>query len=95
MESVKIKAGEKTADGFELALNKATLVMARGKKGYIMCGYLNIAAAEQKKDAACVVKGVNTVDDLLAAKIVAVTPEAAALGVEPGMTGAKALGKLA
>jgi len=95
MKSVKIKLGEKSADGFEIPLQNAVLVVACGRKGYVMCGYLNLDAAEQKKDAACIVKGIKTVDDLLNGKVVGVTSEAKKLGIELEMTGKKALEKLA
>ena len=58
-------------------------------KGYIMCGYLNQEAAEKFGDAACVVGG-SSFEELLANPVKAVTPEAARLGIEVGMTGEEA-----
>lgn len=63
------------------------------EKGYIMCGYLNTATAEAVEDAAAVVGGA-TFEDILANPVKAVTPKAAELGVEVGMTGAQAAEKL-
>ncbi|MFH0948054.1 MAG: DUF1805 domain-containing protein [Elusimicrobiota bacterium] len=93
MKTVEIKIGEKTVMGIEIPLNNAVLVMAIGKKGFVMCGYLNIDAAEKMGDCACVVKGVKNIDELLAGKVVALTSHAKKLGINLGMTGKEALGK--
>ncbi|PKM92880.1 MAG: DUF1805 domain-containing protein [Elusimicrobia bacterium HGW-Elusimicrobia-4] len=94
MKSVEIKIGEKTVMGIEIPLNNAVLVLAIGKKGFVMCGYLNIDAAEKMGDCACVIKGVKNVDELLTRKVVALTSHAKKLGIELGMTGKEALEKL-
>jgi uncharacterized protein YunC (DUF1805 family) len=91
MKLVEIKIGNKTAAGFEIALPNAMIVLARGKKGFVMCGYLNLDTAEKLKDAACVVKGVKTIDDLLKAQIAGLSSEAEKLGIRAGMTGREAL----
>jgi uncharacterized protein YunC (DUF1805 family) len=94
MKNTEIKIGEKTAMGIEIPLNNAVLVIAIGKKGFVMCGYLNIDAAEKMGDCACVVKGVKNVDELLAGEVVTLTSQAKKLGIELGMTGKEALEKL-
>lgn len=94
MKTVDIKLGDKTAVGIEIPLNNAVLVMAIGKKGFVMCGYLNIEAAEKTGDAACIVKGIKNVDNLLKEKVIALTKQAKKLGVKPGMSGKRALEKL-
>ena len=63
------------------------------RKGYIMCGYLNQPAAEKFEDAAAVVGGASF-EEILANPVKSVTPAAAALGVEVGLTGAQAAAKL-
>lgn len=63
------------------------------EKGYIMCGYLNQSTAEAVEDAAAVVGGASF-EEILANPVKSVTPAAAALGVEVGMTGAQAAEKL-
>ncbi len=60
-----------------------------------MCGYLNIETAEKLGDAACVVRGVKTVEEMLEGKVSALTSGAKKLGIETGMTGREALGKMA
>ncbi|MFA5779017.1 MAG: DUF1805 domain-containing protein [Elusimicrobiota bacterium] len=94
MKQVEIKIGEKTAMGIEIPLNNAVLVMAIGKKGFVMCGYLNIDAAEKMGDCACVVKGIKNVDELLAGKVVAMTSGAEKMGIKLGITGKEAMEKL-
>lgn len=61
------------------------LVLA-AEKGYIMCGYLNLEAAEKFGDAACVIGG-SSLEEQLANPVKAVTSEAEKLGVRIGMTG--------
>ncbi|MFQ6053562.1 MAG: DUF1805 domain-containing protein [Candidatus Bathyarchaeia archaeon] len=60
------------------------LLLIRGGKGFVMCGYLNIEAAERVGAAAAVVSGVNSFEDVLNAEIRAATSKARALGLEPG-----------
>lgn len=57
--------------------------------GYLMCGYLNMAAAEKFGDAAVLVSGADFAA-VLANPIRGMTPAAAALGVTEGMTGLQA-----
>lgn len=85
----------KKARGIVVPLKNARLVLAWGKKGYVMCGYLNLAVAEKFKDAAAVVTGVKTIGDLLKRPVVACTPAARRAGVRPGMSGLQALRRLA
>lgn len=63
------------------------------RRGYIMCGYLNMTAAEGFEDAAAVVGG-SCFEETLANPVKAVSKKAAELGVEVGMTGAEAAAKL-
>lgn len=83
-----------TAKGVEIPLPKAMLVLVTAPKGYLMCGYLDIATAEKMGDCAAIIRGVRSVDELLAGKVVAMTPEATKAGITAGMTGRQALEKL-
>ncbi len=60
------------------------LVLIEGDKGFVMCGYLNIDAAESLGATAAVVSGVNSWEDVLNAQIKTATTKAKALGLEPG-----------
>ena len=55
VEQIELKKG--TALGVRVELYKAPLLLIKGKKGFLMCGYLNIKAAEKLGDAAARVTG--------------------------------------
>jgi uncharacterized protein YunC (DUF1805 family) len=70
------------------------LLVIQGKGGLLGCGYLNVETFDKTGEAAAIVTGVADFDDMLAAKVVAVSMRAQALGVNAGMTGEEALAKL-
>ena len=75
-------------------LNNANIILAIAPKGFLMCGYLDIFVAEKLKDAACVITGVKTVEELLSKPVVKLTPDAQKLGITLGMSGRRALEKM-
>ncbi|MDD5258983.1 MAG: DUF1805 domain-containing protein [bacterium] len=89
---VKLKNG--MAEGYEIKLPNTSLVFVLAKQGYVMCGYLNMATADKMGDAAAIVRGVTTVNELLKAKIQEVSVIAKQLGIEIGMSGETALEKM-
>lgn len=74
--------------------DNSQLLMITSPKGYIMCGYLNINTAQKRGDAACIVTGVKTIDDVLNSNVVALTSNAQKLGIEMGMPVKQVLDKL-
>lgn len=78
---------------FHVAL-KSPLLVIKAPKGVMGCGYLNIETFNRTGEAAVIVRGVNTHEDMLRAKVVAASDAAQALGIAPGLTGAEALQKL-
>ncbi|MFB4163165.1 YunC family protein [Alteribacillus sp. JSM 102045] len=72
-----------------------TLLIVSGKKGYIMCGALDIDILNTKwptrKIAAGRALGVRSIAELLEAPLESVTKAAEALGVKAGMKGKDAL----
>jgi len=70
------------------------LLVVVAEKGFVMCGFLNVDAAERLGVAAAVVSGVKTFEDVLNAQVKAATSKAKSLGVEIGMKGAEALKRL-
>lgn len=78
---------------FHVAL-KSPLLVIKAPKGVMGCGYLNIETFNRTGEAAVIVRGVNTHEDMLKAKVVAASEAAQALGIGPGMVGAEALQKL-
>jgi uncharacterized protein YunC (DUF1805 family) len=69
----------------------APLLLIIADKGFVMCGFLNVEAAEKLNVAAAVVSGVKSFEDVLNAQVKAATGKARALGVELGMKGDEAL----
>ena len=65
------------------------MIVIACRKGYLMCGYLNIDAAEKFGDAAVLVGGADF-DAVLLNPIKGMTSKAAEAGVKDGMTGAEA-----
>lgn len=78
---------------FHVAL-KSPLLVIKAPKGVMGCGYLNIETFNRTGEAAVIVRGVNTHEDMLKAKVVAVSDAAGALGIEVGITGEEALEKM-
>ena len=82
----EIKVKNSVFKGIELDLCDDTkLLVITGKKGYIMCGYLNINTAQKRNDAACIVTGVKTIEDMLNSNVVALTAKAQSLGISMNM----------
>lgn len=79
----------------KMPMQKAALLVLKGEKGYIMCGYLNLEAAEKLGDAAVRVTGVNTLEDVLSKEVAGVTSRAKEMGINPGDKVKDILGKLA
>ena len=92
----EIKIKNTIFKGIELDLcDSSKLLVITGKKGYIMCGYLNINTAQKRNDVACIVTGVKTIEDILNSKIVALTANAQKLGISMDMEVKKVLEILA
>jgi uncharacterized protein YunC (DUF1805 family) len=67
------------------------LLLMVADKGFVMCGFLNVEAAEKLGVAAAMVSGVKTFEDVLNAQVKAVTTKAKSLGVDVGMKSTEAL----
>lgn len=65
------------------------MIVVECAKGYLMCGYLNLDAAEKFGDAAVLVGGADF-EAVLANPIKGLTSAAKEAGVKEGMTGAEA-----
>lgn len=71
------------------------LLLVKGEKGFVMCGYLNIEVAERLGATAAVVSGVKGFEDVLNAEIKSATTKAKALGLEPGKVVRTVIGAIA
>jgi uncharacterized protein YunC (DUF1805 family) len=74
---------------------KSPLLLIKGAKGILACGYLNIETFNKTGEAAAIVTGVKTYEDMVKAKVIAVSNAARAAGIEIGMSGEDALAKFA
>jgi uncharacterized protein YunC (DUF1805 family) len=67
------------------------LLIIKGSKGFLACGYINVEACNKTGEACAIVTGVKTHDDMLVAEIKAVSSGAEKLGLRIGMKGQEAL----
>lgn len=87
MEEVEISRIEidgKTFLGVRIEMPNAPLLLIKGNKGFAMCGYLNPQSAEKLGDAAIIVSGVHSFEDMLKARIKWASTRAKEMGVEEG-----------
>lgn len=92
----KICVGGGVFQGLKVELkNLPPLLLIEGEKGFVMCGYLNIDAAESLGATAAVVSGVKSFEDVLNAGIKSSTTKAKDLGLEPGSIVRDVIGALA
>ena len=81
-------------EGYAVPTANTSILLIKAEHGFLGCGYFSLATAEKVGDAAVIVSGVKNFDDMLAAKVKAVSSAAAARGVTTEMTGKQALLKL-
>jgi len=87
-----LKIDDKVAVGLRVDLpDSPPLLLIIGQTGFVMCGFLNIDAAEKLNVPAAMVKGVKTFDDIFEAEIKAATSKAQMRGVKVGMKGKDAV----
>ena len=80
----KIKVGSRIIEALYLPLQAKNLIVLRGSRGYVMCGYLNLSIARKFSDAAVKITGVATIEDALRAPVHSLTPAARRLGIKKG-----------
>ena len=94
MDKKIIELDKGQAEGFRINLDNAPLILVKAKKGYVMCGYLNMNAANKLGDIAGRVTGVKSFEDVLNAEILEVSDNAKKVGLKVGMKGRDFLNKL-
>ena len=77
-----------TKEEIQLAL---PLLIIKGSKGFLGCGYINIETCNKTGEACAIVTGVKTHEAMLSAEITAVSQAAEKLGVRIGMMGKEVL----
>jgi len=89
---VSVKLDSKVCLGVKVELpDSPPMLLIVAEKGFVMCGFLNVDAAEKLGVAAAVVSGVKSFEDVLGAEVKGVTSKAKSLGIDVGMKGADAL----
>jgi uncharacterized protein YunC (DUF1805 family) len=87
-----VKVDGKTCLGLKVDLPESPpLLLVVADKGFVMCGFLNMDAAEKLDVAAAMVSQVKTFEDVLNAPVKAATTRAKNSGVDSGMKGSEAL----
>ncbi len=81
------------AENLNYQLEKPLLII-KEEKGFLACAYINTKTCDKTGEACAIVSGVSTHDDMLKAKVIAVSEPAAKLGVKVGDTGSDALAKM-
>jgi uncharacterized protein YunC (DUF1805 family) len=94
METRIIELDYDDVTGYQIDLDNAPLIIIKARRGYVMCGYLNMDAANKFGDIAGKVTGVNNFNDVLNSNIVEVSEKAKKKGLIPGMKARDFLNKL-
>ena len=76
---------------YSIPTTNTNVLIICAENGFLVCGYLNVEVANKVGDICAIVTGVKTPDDMLGAKVVAVSNAAEKRGVKEGMTGKEAL----
>lgn len=80
----KIKIDNKYIEAILIRLARKNLIVLKGHRGYVMCGYLNLQAAQKFKDAAVKITGVSTLGQAMKAHVSGCTHAARKLGIYKG-----------
>jgi uncharacterized protein YunC (DUF1805 family) len=70
---------------------KSNIVLIKAAGGFLGCGYFDVTVANRTGDAAAIVTGVKTPEQMLPAQVVRMSDRAREAGVKEGMTGREAL----
>jgi uncharacterized protein YunC (DUF1805 family) len=79
-----IQIDGKTIETVVMPLQSKNLIVLRGSKGYVMCGYLDMSVADKFNDVAIKVTGVSGMDDAINANVHSCSSAAAKLGINAG-----------
>ncbi len=83
---LRVKKVSDNVLGFEIELpNAPPLIVLRGSRGFVMCGYLDIGVAEKLGLLCARVSGVSSVEEMLDKEVAEATAEAVRQGIKPGV----------
>ena len=92
MEQINLEGN--ILEGYAVPTANTSILLIKAPHGFLGCGYFSLETAEKVGDAAVIVSGVKNFEDMLNAKVKAMSPAAAARGVALEMSGREALLKL-
>ncbi len=81
-------------EAIRVSTPKTCVLMINSPRGFLGCGYLDVAVANRVGDAAAIVTGVKDYEQMLAAPVVRMSERAKEAGVTEGMSGREALWKI-
>jgi uncharacterized protein YunC (DUF1805 family) len=84
IKQVSVKTARGTIEALCVSLQSKNLILLRGSKGYVMCGYLDLSVAEESGDAAVRITSVSTIEDALSARVQSCTTPCRSLGIREG-----------
>jgi len=94
VESELIETKKGAAFGIKVKLGEAPLLVVRGEKGYLVCGYFDRKIVEKLGDCCAIIPGVKTFEEMKRKRVEYVSKKAKKLGIKKGMPGIRALDKL-
>lgn len=84
IEADSVEIAGSNFEFLKMGMSSAPLLVLKGKKGFVMCGYLNLEAANKLGDCAVRVTGVSDLQSLLESKAAGVSDNARKLGISEG-----------
>jgi uncharacterized protein YunC (DUF1805 family) len=94
VETELIETKKGAAFGIKVKLGSVPLLLIKGEKGYLVCGYFDKKTIEKAKDCCAVIPGVKSHEEMLRKRIEYASRKAQDLGIKRGMTGIRALDRL-
>jgi uncharacterized protein YunC (DUF1805 family) len=81
-------------EGVHVRTDKSNILLLRGRRGFLGCGYFDLVTANRLGEAFVIVRGVKTFDDMLRASAAQVSMAASEIGIREGMSGREVMALL-
>lgn len=79
------------ADFEHIKTSHSNILLIKAKQGFLGCAYFSVETANKLQEPLAIVTGVACQEDMLKAKVIAVSQAAIELGIEKDMSGKEAL----
>ena len=87
----KIVVEDREFEASRISTSHANILMIKAKKGFLGCGYFDVATSNKLEEPVAIVTGVKSFEDMLVAKVIKLSNKAIELGLSEGVTGKEAL----